>query len=306
MLTFDVPSRPSNLAIRECARPRFEGRLDRLGDWLNGLRSAGVRQSGPALLLALENLHRVDISINRRLSILSAIKAPLLKTCAGLPKPNCSASKPLSNPHSVTLELRLYRLMFLNLHQALRQLDRQDGILSNRHYRKREWTIRNLFRFAKRQIRYASLWNTRLPEKTWLDLHELHLYLMSQRLKPVGAAEPSQTDANWIDPELEYRQLLLFGLAARLNASLVRSEAFLDGLESWAAQTQLEDPQRMRGRIKLFLVEIFEDAPPRQQVDPLDTLFRGWVLQAPYSFVHQLESVRYTIASLPNSIRLNS
>ncbi|AFL76120.1 hypothetical protein [Thiocystis violascens] len=296
MLTFDAPSLPSPLAIRECTRPRFDGSLDKLGDWLTDLRAAGIRQSGPALILALEKLRRSEISTSRRLAALSALKVPLLKTCAGLPKPGLAIGKAVSLTSGVTLEQRLDRLMFANLNQMLRQIDRQGCLLSNREYRKRDWTLRNLFRFAKRQMRYAALWNTPLPAKTWLDLHELHVYLLAQRVMPMATIAPSDTGTHWTDPELEYKQLLLFGLAAHLKPSAVRTDVFLEGLPGWATQTLLEDPERMLGRIRLFLVPMLEDEPPRQLAGPLHAAFRGWVLQPPYSFIHQLDGIGYKIA----------
>lgn len=301
MLAFDAPSTPSPLAIREFTRPRFDGSLERFDDWLTGLRTAGVRHSGPALMLALENLRGAEIAIERRLSLLSLLKTPLLKTCAGLPKPGThqpgrSDARCQPTHSGVTLEQRLYRLMFVNLDQALRQIDRQGCRLSKRHYRHREWTVRNLFRFASRQLRYAALWETRLPENAWRDLHQLYLYLASDPVTPGAVAEPSLAGATWSDPELEYKQLLLFGLAARINPSTLRSEPFLNGLAGWASQTVLEDPLRMVGRIRLFLVTPEADAPPSQRTQPLDASFRGWVLQAPYSFLHRLEENEYTIA----------
>lgn len=305
MLIFDAPSLPSPLTIREYARPRFDGSLDKLSDWLTALRSAGIRHSGPALILALEHLRRAELSSNRRLSVLSALKIPLLKTCAGLPKPDFADAQPLPIPGGVTLEQRLYRLMFINLNQTLRQLDRQSNPGSERHERQREWAIRNLFRFASRQLHYAARWKTRLPLETWRDLHALHIDLMTQRLSSTAASRRSATGASWTDPELEYKQLLLFGLAAQLNESVVNTDSFLEGLAGWATQALLEDPQRMLGRIRLFLVAISEDEPPRQQAAPLDSTFRGWVLQAPYSFVHRLENSEYTIASPRNSCGSN-
>ena len=289
MPTFDAPALPSPLAIRECMRPRFDGNLDQLLDWLAELKSAGVRQAGPGLMLALENLRRAELSPSRRLTILSTLKAPLLKTCASLPKPALTAGARLPPPSGVTLEQRLYRLMFVNLHQSLRQLDQASSALSERLQSKREWAIRNLFRFANRQIRYAARWNTLLPAQTWSELHQLHIELMSPRSNPGGLLGATDSSMLWMDPELEYKQLLLFGLAVRLNPAAVRRDAFLDNLEGWAAQTLLTDPQRMLGRVKLFLVEIDHDRPPCQQPGTLNRVFRGWILQAPYPFIHQIE-----------------
>lgn len=288
MLSFDAPSLPSPLAVRECTRPRFDGNLRMLRDWLGELRAGGVRQAGPGLILALENLRKTEISAGRRLAILSALKVPLLKTCAGLPKPRRPGVR-VAPRHGVTLEQHLYRLMFLNLNQALRQLDQERLLPSRPQQRRREWAIRNLFRFANRQVRYAVHWSTPLPENTWRGIHELHVYLRMRRPILAGSNSEPEVPLSWIDPELEYKKLLLFGLAARLREALVRDEDFLDELEDRAAQILLEDPHRMLGRLRLFLVDISEDAPPHQRMEPLDVTFCGWVLQLPQALVHQLE-----------------
>lgn len=297
MLTFDAPSLPSPLTIRECTRPRFDGNLERLRDWIAGLRAAGVRQSGPALLMALDNLRKSDITASRKLSILAILKEPILKTCAGLPKPTAAAA-PTDRPDGIwaprlgiTLEQRLYRALLVDLNQALRQLDQENFVLSKHQQRKRDWAIRNIFRFANRLIRYTTLWKVPMPEGSWRDLHELHLYLSARRPNPLGvfgrpgAAAPG----TGFDHERDYKALLLFGLAARMNDSLVRRAEFLRVLDSWASQTLLQDPHQMLGRFGLFLVEIAEDAPPRRRAGSLDQSFHGWILQAPYPYLNQLD-----------------
>lgn len=289
MLSFDAPSLPSPLVLRECTRPRFDGNLDKLKDWLAGLRSAGVRQSGPALLMALENLRKEEISAKRRLSVLSALKVPVLKTCAGLPKPYSDEATLLDRGTGVTLEQRLNRLMLVNLLQALRQLDQENPLPSGRQLRRRQWAIRNIFRFANRQVRYAGLWKTAVPAGTWRDLHELYLYLMTRKTGSSweqGASAPIIGD---FDPVFEYKLLLLLGFAAIKKPSVLHSEYFMDGLEGWAVQTRLEDPHNVLGRIRLIIVEVSEDAPARQLEGTLDAPFRGWALQPPYPYIHEIE-----------------
>ncbi|MBK1719543.1 hypothetical protein [Thiocystis violacea] len=297
MLSFDAPSLPSPLMMRECTRPRFDTDLDTLRDWLAGLRSSGVRQAGPALIMALESLRKSDLSANRRLSVLSLLKVPVLKTCAGLPKPYVAESAEEDKACGLTIELRLTRLMFVNLHRALRQIDQEYPVLTSRQQRKRLWAIRNLFRFANRQIRYAALWKTPLPAGTWRDLHELHLYLTTRNARSPWALEAkAQAPAlGGFDHAFEYKLLLLLGLAARIKESTLNSEYFMDGLEGWAAQTQLTDPHAMLGRIRLFLVEISEDAPARQLDGSLETPIRGWILQPPYPYIHELEDGAFGI-----------
>lgn len=297
MLTFEAPSRPSPLAIREFTRPRFDGNLERLRDWIGGLRTAGVRQSGPALLMALDNLRKSEITASRKLSILAVLKEPILKTCAGLPKPTAVApaettddGMPIRRP-GVTLEQRLYRALLVNLSLALRQFDQENFVLSKRQQRKRDWAIRNHFRFARRLIRYSTLWSLPVPEGTWRDLHELNLYLTTRRPNPLGVLSRAVGPApdSGFDHERDYKALLLFGLAAQMNEPLVRKSEFIRVLDGWASQTRLEDPHQMLGRFGLFLVEIAGDGPPRRRTGSLDQSFHGWVLQAPYPYLDQLE-----------------
>lgn len=289
MLSFDAPSLPSPLVLRECTRPRFDGNLEKLKDWLAVLRSAGVRQSGPALLMALENLRKESIGAKRRLAILSTLKVPILKTCAGLPKPYSGESIATDQVSGVTLEQRLNRLMFANLLQALRQFDQEYPLPSGRQLRRRQWTIRNAFRFANRQIRYAGLWRTPIPSGTWRDLHELYLYLMSRRHGSSWEPGSSASTIGDFDPNFEYKALLLLGFALKTKPSVAQSEYFMDGLEGWAVQTRLDDPHNLLGRIRLIIVEVSEDGPARQLESTLDSPFRGWVLQPPYPYIHEIE-----------------
>ena len=290
MLSFDAQSIPSPLAIRECTRPRFDTDLEALKDWLASLRTRGVRQAGPALVLTLENLRKAELSASRRLTILSLLKAPVLKTCAGLPKPYAGEATATEAAPGLTMEQRLGRLMFVNLDRALHQLDKEHPVPSERQQHKRLWLIRNLFRFANRQIRYAILWKAALPAGTWRDLHELYLYLSSRRSNSLWDLDAQRLTVGEFDQEIEYKTLLLLGLAAKLKDSAPQSEYFMDGLPAWAAQTRLEDPHTRLGRLRLFTVEVSADEPPRQLQGSLDMAFRGWVLQPPYPYLHELES----------------
>jgi len=290
MLSFDAQSIPSPLAIREYARPRFDKDPEALKDWLAGLRTRGVRHAGPALVLALENLRKAELSAGQRLSILSLLKVPVLKTCAGLPKPHADDATATEVAPGLTMEQRLGRLMFVNLDHTLHQFDKEHPFPNERQQRKRLWLIRNLFRFAGRQIRYAILWKKAPPSGTWRELHELHLYLSSRRPNSLWNLDALQPTIGEFDHETEYRLLLLLGLAVRLKDSAPHSQYFMDGLPAWAAQTRLEDPHSLLGRLRLFVVEASSDEAPRQLMGSLDTVFRGWVLQPPYPYIHELEN----------------
>lgn len=261
---------------------------DSLTDWVEGLRKGGVRQAAPALILALDQLRVADLSPSRRIATLRLLKAPILKTCAGLPKPWKTAAKGrlLQAP---TLEQRLFRSMFQNLKQALHQLDRCYFLLNARQSRRREWVVRNLLRFVERQLRYAALWSAPVPEGTWRDLHDLHVYLMVRRSPAPKDAPDTPGDRRDVDPELEYKQFLLFGLAAACAGREVLNGELMDRLPHWAVDTLLEDPHGAHGDTDVLVVELSEDSPPRRHLGTLSTEFRGWILIPPAEFLARIE-----------------
>lgn len=275
------------MAVSIHACPPFDVGPEPIDQWIQGLRKAGVRHAAPALILALERLRQTEIPAEARLGLLSVLKKPLLKTCAGLPKP--LSARGSSHPErGLSLEQRLYRLMFQNLDQALHQLERSQFLLDEEAIQHQDWVMRNLFRFFDRQLRYATLWGTPMAEGSWRDLHELHAYLRVG-LRPV-AEEPAGTRPRPDHPDrvLDYKQLLLFGLAGAQCASWARSGVVTEGLRGWAQETVLKEPQAMQGEMALFLVEVCEDSAPRWKQGPLDRDFRGWVLVPPRDYTERL------------------
>jgi len=268
--------------------PPFDAGPEALDQWIQGLRKRGVRHAAPALILALETLRRTQMPVQRRLRLLHLLKSPLLKTCVGLPKPLTAHRNP-RRAHGLSLEQRLYRLMFQNLGQALHELDRSQFMSDGQEAYKHDWVIRNLFRFFQRQIRYAALWETPMPQNAWRDLHELYVYLSMRRRPLSEAGSVSDPISEGIDPDLEYKQLLLFGLAANVCTSRARSGVIMEGLGRWARETILEDPETMQGGMDLILVEISEDTPPHVQPGSLDRIFRGWVLIPPGGYMSSLD-----------------
>jgi hypothetical protein len=95
-----------------------------------------------------------------------------------------------------------------------------------------------------------------------------------------------------IDPELEYKQFLLFGLAAAQTGREVLNGDLMDRLRQWASSTLLEDPHGAHGDTDVLVVELSEDSPPRRHLGALNTEFRGWVLIPPAEFLARIEPQR--------------
>lgn len=287
MYSSDSSSIPVALGQFERAPPRLDADPQVLEDWVGGLKARGVLQAGPALLQVLEMLRRSDLPLGRRLGILSLLKTPVLKVCAGLPKPRAGRADV-----GLTLEQRLGRLMFVNLDDALHLFDKRHPFPGERESQQRLWLIRNLFRFAGRQIRYAIQYRAALPPGTWRDLHELYLYLylLSRRSLTLWDLEAGQPVGDGFDYELEYRKLLLLGLVARFRPDIINDQGLMDRLATWAEQTRLDDPHTRLGWLGSYIVESSADEAPRWFSGSLDLPFRGWVLRLPQAYLEVLKS----------------
>ncbi|QIK37655.1 hypothetical protein GWK36_06285 [Caldichromatium japonicum] len=285
MYSSDSSSIPVSLGQFERAPPRLDADPQALEDWVGDLKVRGVLQAGPALLQVLEMLRRSELPLGRRLGILSLLKTPVLKVCAGLPKPRAGRGE-----SGLTLEQRLGRLMFVNLDHALHLFDKHHPFPGERESQQRLWLIRNLFRFAGRQIRYVIQYRAALPPGSWRDLHELYLYLLNRRPLALWDLAAEQPVGDGFDYEAEYRQLLLLGLATRLKADIIEDQGFMDRLATWADQTRLDDPHTRLGWLGSYIVESSADEAPRWFSGSLDLPFRGWVLRLPQEYLEVLKT----------------
>jgi hypothetical protein len=246
------------------------------------LSSIGIPPSAPALLEALDGLLESRLEPAERLQCLHAWKAPLLAIC----------EDPAGS--GVAFEGRLYRLMILNLGAALMiHAGEQTAPETDRI----DWAVRNLFRLFQRQIRHAARLGIPIPAGSWRDLHALsaHLILRTDYRRALdqakGAVDRARRPAR--KPiEVRYKEILLLGLIAQVSADAVRDPAVADGLLGWAMETRLENPFGLAGQRGLWLVDLREDAPPREQAGPLSSDFRGWILFLPDDFVRRLDTAR--------------
>lgn len=253
------------------------------------LSSLGVSPSAPALLEGLDRLLESGIDPAERLQCLHAWKAPLRAIC----------EDPAGS--GVAFEGRLYRLMILNLGAALTM---HAGEQMAPETDLGDWAIRNLFHLFQRQIRHAARLGIPLPAGSWRDLHALSVHLIVRTDyrrssdQPTGAVAGGRRRAR--KPiELRYKEVLLLGLIAQVSADAVRDPTLADGLLGWAMETRLENPFGLAGQRGLWLVDLGEDAPPREQAGPLSNDFRGWVLFLPDDFVHRLDTASRAAAASP-------
>lgn len=246
----------------------------------DALSSLGIPSSAPALLEGLERLLASSLDPAERLQCLHAWKAPLLALC----------EDPAGS--GVAFEGRLYRLMILNLGAAL-TLHAGEQIAPETD--SSDWAIRNLFHLFRRQILHAARLGIPLPAGSWRELHALSVHLIVRTDyrrasdQPKGAVAGVRRRARK-PVELRYKEVLLLGLIAQVSADAVRDPTLADGLLGWAMETRLENPFGLAGQRGLWLVDLGEDAPPREQAGPLSNDFRGWVLFLPDDFVHRLDT----------------
>ena len=261
---------------------------------LDAAPSVGERVSPAKVIETLERLLASDLDVAVRLRILRAWKAPLLAVC--------EEAGGNADRSGAALEGRLYRLMFRNLAAAVEQAaDSQltpDEDLG-------EWAIRNLFHFFQLQILHAARLEIPLPVGSWRDLHAVSVRLVVGARYPrtahgSGDAGPALGRRGTTSIELRYKEVLLLGLMAQVSVGEIPDRA--SRLRGWAAETRLETPVGLSGQRGLWLVDVVDDAPPRECPGPLSTDFCGWVLFLPEDFVGLLDAARWADLSAPGNM----
>lgn len=295
----------SALASAARALPRPPG-AEELGDvaktiaWMRGLRQLPVSRALPLLLLHLDALTRVEIDPLARLELLRVLKRPVLKAAATLPSPDprqpCGG---LDSCDALTLEQRLDEGMRRNFKLLFQTLDRHRFSLAVATDVNRAWALRSLFKFMRRQVRYALLARRQCPPGTWHDIHDLFVYLVIRGHLTLN--EPARTpgvDAGF-DAETEYKRLLLMGRCAQLDLPGEAILALVPQLTAWSRASRLIEPEAQVGTFQVLLVEVSQDQALQHSPAGVDHLFRGWVLQPPDAFERFVQTASKAVTPLP-------
>jgi hypothetical protein len=257
--------------------------------WLHALRHRSAGEALPALILRLERLNALALEPEVRLQLMRLYKRPVLSACAALPRPPPLAVE-AGTECGLTAEQRLDRAMRLNLNQLFQELDRKRYRCAAATEDNRYWVLRNLFKFLRRQIRYALLMRRPCPANTWQDLHDLFVYLVIrgniQLDRPVAEA-PLDDD---FDAETEYKRLLLMGYAQQCGVTGQAALGMLPRLTDWSRNSRLSDPGAHLGLFRLLMVEVSHDRPVRMNDGSLRDGFRGWVLLPADAFMDFVDS----------------
>ncbi|MCG6941718.1 MAG: hypothetical protein LJE69_10765 [Thiohalocapsa sp.] len=249
------------------------GRLTRLG-------ALSLKQALPMLLLELDQLRAANLDAEERVELLQAIKKPVLKAAASLPKPTPGSRTALRTADGgMTLEQRLIHLMIANLRQCLYEYDRAQGSRLVEDDGHRTWLLQQVFRFFGRQLRYAVDWDRAWPTHTWQDLHDLFVYLVVRGSVTLDSGFAVAVFDDEFDAAIEYKRLLLLGLVDELTHRASASDAYFHLLKRWSFDSSLVEPEKLLGRRDLIQVLVTKDAPPHLKRGALETSFRGWVLR---------------------------
>lgn len=273
-------------AMSSAAPMRTEFGLGAMRTWLSEFRRLKLEHAVPQLIVKLDRLSRVAMTPVGRCNLLRELERPVLKAVAALPKLVDEGREQDQNEAStLLLEQRLYCLMIKNLKQLLRDLD--DSIKDNsiKVDKRRGWALHNLFSFLGRQIELSLFWGQPLPRHTWAELHDLYAYVVERGIVSLVGRSLHIGHSDDFDPEREYKRLLLLGLAGRLLRNRPWSDLVKDKIDSWVADTSLQNPVAFAGETGLYVVETSKDAPPRQLQEILTESFCGWVLMRPAGFL---------------------
>lgn len=255
--------------------------------WLQDLRTRPVSKAIPLLLARLDAIARSHLDTADLLHLLRLLKRPVLKATAALPSPDPRlADAGLPGLNGPTMEQRLDRAMYANLKRLFYDIDRRRFHAAIATEGNRLWALRNLFKFLRRQVRYALLARRETPEGLWQDAHDLFVYLVLRGRVRVADSLTVDFLEDGFKPEIEYKRLLLMGWAAQCDLHGEAIIGLIGHLTEWAYHTRLADPGVYPGVSGLLLVEVAWDRPVRMATSAFDSTFRGWVLQPPKQFLH--------------------
>ena len=246
---------------------------------LDHLNNLPLKQALPMLLLELSRLRDARMDAEDRVELMQAIKRPVLKAAASLPKPTPGSRTALRAAGGMTLEQRLIHMMIGNLRQTLYDYDRAQGSRLVEDDGRRTWLLQQVFRFFGRQLRYSIDWDRPWPVHTWQELHDLFVYLVVRGSVPLDSAFTVAAFDDEFDAAIEYKRLLLLGLVDGLIRRRAPSEAYYHLLKRWAADSSLVEPEKVMGRQDVIQVQVTHDAPPQLLRGKLESSFRGWVLR---------------------------
>jgi hypothetical protein len=248
-------------------------------DWLTAQRARSLCDVLPALILRLDRLAEMELEPEVLLELMRLYKRPVLKACAALPNPDprlpCGG---FDKAAGLTSEQRLDRLMRINLNRLFQDLDRRRYRCAAATEENRHWVLRNLFKFMRRQVRYAMLAQRACPRQTWQDLHDLFVYLVIRGNVQLDTGVEVDLFDDGFEAETEYKRLLLLGHAQQLGLAGQAALDLLPRLREWSRKSRLSDPGVHLGHLDLLLVEVAQDRSLRVNDAGLREGFRGWVL----------------------------
>lgn len=259
------------------------------------LRRYGLNQALPRLMLELDGILNAKMPAEQRVALMQCLKKPVVKAVTSLPKPaarGSSAPAAGSAGMSMTLEQRLLLIMSRNLRQALFELDRSQASILMDESSERLWVMQQAFRFIGRQLRYGIDWDRPWPKHTWQDLHDLFVYLVVRGTVQMHSGFTVAVFDEEFEPEIEYKRLLLLGLADRLTQRRCQTSEYFHLLKRWALESRLQEPERALGDTNYVKVDVVRDEPPRVRQGPLKESFRGWILRPNRAFFDYVEQVR--------------
>lgn len=246
-----------------------------------------------SLLSRLEHLSRSDLHPHRRIALLRAFKRAIVKASAALPKhAELGRRESLEGGGAVSLELRLYQAMCRNLWRALHGLDRIRARGGGVDDAERQWVYQHLFRFIGRQIRYCIERDQPWPEHVWHQLNDLYINsIVGGVCSADGETAVEVADAPVFDAAVEYKRLLLLGIADRFGRASAELDKLLPMLKFCARDSSLIEPDLrfVQPTGVQFLVDVSTDEAPRIWNAPVDEAFRGWIFKPSEAFVRFLD-----------------
>jgi hypothetical protein len=277
---------PDDPAAREFAPELFER-------WVALVAERGAGGMLTALVLKLERLARTRLDLRSRLWVLMRLLPAVHDLADGLPAPSARAHG-AGDPQGLSLEQRLWCLVYRILAQMLEWVDGPDGGDLRDRDLVRLWLVSGLFEALGRLMDLGRGVGT--PPGSWQQAHDLYVYYLgrvqgsSEGLLPDGQLLQA-LDPRALPPDAAYRRLLIYAMIRAAGRQDLIGLGLRDpALAAWAGEAELHDPGSYFGVLGTYLVELSADAPPRRVPGALGEVSRSLVLEPPADLLERIRA----------------
>jgi hypothetical protein len=279
-----LPAPEDRAAVRELEPDLFER-------WAGLVAERGPGGMLTSLVLKLTRLAQAPLDLRLRLQVLLRLLPVIGDLADALPPPRVADPQARGQEEPLSLEQRLWCLVYRVLAQTLEWVDGPAGGELRDRDLVRLWLVTGQFEALGRLMELAQGGAHAIPPGSWQQAHDLYVYHLARVHGIPDGHLLEALNPSLLPPEVAYRRLLLFAvIIAAGRQELIDGSLRAPALVGWARESGLHDPGSYFGALGTYLVELSADGPPRHVPGPLGEVNRSLVLELPDDLRQRLRS----------------